>query len=99
MGFLRRIRASLGGSDTSASPHPSSEGADGPTRSPADAEASERAYELDLLRAEQDRIDDLGLRQLRYQAYSWRPPAQGGQHRADEGEGSQDTDEREGDAP
>ena len=51
---------------------------------PTEVDALERQHELDLLRAEQDRLDELQQRQLRYQQYSWRPPAQGGERRADD---------------
>jgi hypothetical protein len=37
-----------------------------------------------LARAEQDRLDDLSQRQLRYAAYAWQPPRQGGERRADD---------------
>jgi hypothetical protein len=52
--------------------------------SPVDEDAQERDYELDLLRQEQDRLDDLQQRQLRYANYAWEPPAQGGEPRADD---------------
>ncbi len=48
------------------------------------ADASERAYELDLLRGEQERLDDLIQRQLRYADHAWQPPDQGGSRRADD---------------
>ncbi len=51
---------------------------------PVDEDAQERDYELDLLRQEQDRLDDLQQRQLRYANYAWEPPAQGGERRADD---------------
>jgi hypothetical protein len=51
---------------------------------PVDADAAERAHELDLARAEQDRLDDLSRRQLRYADYAWQPPKQGGERRADD---------------
>ena len=55
----------------------------------ADAiDAEERARELELLRAEQDRLDDLVQRQQRYADRSWVPPPQGGPRRADDGETS-----------
>jgi hypothetical protein len=44
----------------------------------------ERAYELDLLRSEQERLDELAQRQLRYADYAWEPPRQGGDRRADD---------------
>ncbi len=46
--------------------------------------ADEREYELDLLRSEQERLDDLAQRQLRYADYAWEPPRQGGDRRADD---------------
>jgi hypothetical protein len=58
---------------------------------PASAEAidaEERARELELLRAEQDRLDELVQRQQRYADRSWVPPPQGGSRRADDGETS-----------
>jgi hypothetical protein len=76
MGFLRRL---LGGEATTRDDAPGSFDA-------AEAEADERAHELDVLRAEQDRLDDLAQRQLRYADYAWQPPAQGGERRADDGD-------------
>jgi hypothetical protein len=52
----------------------------------AEVDAEERARELDLLRGEQDRLDDLVLRQQRYADRSWTPPTQGGPRRSDDGE-------------
>jgi hypothetical protein len=79
MGFLKRL---LGQGDAeSASP-----GSGPRTPTPEDVDASERAYELELARAEQDRADDLVRRQQRYAQYAWTPPAQGGERRADDGE-------------
>jgi hypothetical protein len=49
-----------------------------------DPDAQEGDYELDLLREEQDRLDELQQRQLRYANYAWEPPAQGGERRADD---------------
>ena len=51
---------------------------------PADTDADERAYELELLRGEQARLDELAQRQLHYAKYAWQPPAQGGERRADD---------------
>jgi hypothetical protein len=53
---------------------------------PASAEDDERQYELDLAREEARRLDELQQRQLRYTNYSWTPPAQGGERRADDEE-------------
>jgi hypothetical protein len=78
VGFLRRL---LGGG-TSAEPATASD-PDGPTEDP---DAEERARDLELLRDEQERLDDLTQRQLRYAEYAWQPPAQGGERRADDAE-------------
>ena len=73
---------------------PAGEAADGsrePDAEPASPEAidaEERARELELLRAEQDRFDELVQRQQRYADRSWVPPPQGGSRRADDGETS-----------
>jgi len=81
MGFLRRL---LGGSGSGAD----DSGAEGDdtagTEAAAAADADERAHELELARAEQDRLDELQQRQLRYAKYAWQPPAQGGERRADD---------------
>jgi hypothetical protein len=53
---------------------------------PAVVDAEERQRELDILRDEQERLDDLARRQLRYADYAWQPPAQGGERRADDEE-------------
>jgi hypothetical protein len=81
MGFLRRL---FGWDDTS---NPRKEiGSDFAEPDPADLDASEREHELEVLRAEQDRLDELTQRQLRYADYAWQPPAQGGERRADDEE-------------
>jgi hypothetical protein len=51
---------------------------------PAELEALERDHELDLLQGEQERLDELQQRQLRYERYAWQPPAQGGERRAED---------------
>ncbi len=71
MGFLRRL---LGSSNRS----------DAPSIDPVEADADERRHELEVLRGEQERLDDLAQRQLRYAQYAWQPPAQGGVRRADD---------------
>jgi hypothetical protein len=92
MGFFRRL---LGGGRTSeAAPNPSIEASDSIDAAEAarpadptvalDLDAEERAYELDVLRAEQARLDELAQRQLKYEHYAWQPPAQGGDRRADD---------------
>ena len=74
MGFLRRLFGGEAHSDAPAAAPPVG----------ADLDAEERAYELELLRSEQERLDDLAQRQLRYAKYAWQPPAQGGDRRADD---------------
>jgi hypothetical protein len=77
VGFLRRL---LGGSDEEdATSAPA-----GPSPTPGELDAEERAHELELARFEQDRTSDLVRRQQRYSDQSWTPPAQGGTARADE---------------
>jgi hypothetical protein len=78
--------------------HPTGSASDGPGEpdaEPASADAidaEERARELELLRAEQDRVDELVLRQQRYADRSWVPPRQGGPRRSDDGEASSGED-------
>jgi hypothetical protein len=74
MGFLRRL---LGGDATDGA-------APAEPFDAAAAEAEERQHELDVLRGEQERLDELAQRQLRYADYAWQPPAQGGERRADD---------------
>ena len=76
MGFLRRL---LGGPSDATEPAGTTE--PGGT---TDLDAEERAHELEVLRGEQDRLDELTRRQLRYAEYAWEPPAQGGERRADD---------------
>jgi hypothetical protein len=70
--FLRRI---LGGSEASDAR---------PAASQAEIAADEQAHELEILRAETARLDELQQRQLRYADKAWTPPAQGGDRRADD---------------
>ena len=97
MGFLRRL---LGGGGSQGEPavdgrttgesadEASAETAarDRPTRASThdEIETEERARELELLRGEQERLDELVLRQQRYADRSWVPPAQGGSRRSDQ---------------
>ena len=74
MGFLRRLLGGGSGNDESA----------GPTADPAELEADERTRELELARFDQDRADDLVRRQQRFASYSWTPPAEGGERRAED---------------
>ena len=78
MGFLKRL---LGGTSAGADDPATLDPAD-----PFDIDAAERAYDLELARSEQDRLDELSQRQLRYAAYAWQPPKQGGDRRADDGD-------------
>ena len=77
---MDKLRRLFGGGAQPASPA-------APPPDPSSIAADERDYELDLLRGEQERLDDLAQRQLRYAAYAWEPPRQGGERRAE------DTDE------
>jgi hypothetical protein len=74
MEMLRRL---LGGGGRPAAPD------DPPSDAPT-VEADERAYELDLLRSEHERLDELAQRQLRYADYAWEPPRQGSERRAED---------------
>ena len=85
MGFLRRLFGAA----------PRGEAED-PAADPAEVEADERAYELELARAEQDRLDELQQRQLRYAGYAWQPPAQGGERRADDEDRARDDPAEDG---
>jgi hypothetical protein len=71
MGFLRRLLGTQVATD--AVPD-----------DPATIDADERQHELEVLRGEQERLDELAQRQLRYAQYAWQPPAQGGERRADD---------------
>ena len=79
MGIFRRL---FGGYDDSNARNEIEADPTGPE--PADLDASEREHELEVLRAEQERLDELTQRQLRYADYAWQPPAQGGERRADD---------------
>jgi hypothetical protein len=76
MGFLRRW---LGG-------HSPPETEPDEAVDAAAADADEREHELDVLRSEHERLDELAQRQLRYAKYAWTPPAQGGERRAEDGD-------------
>jgi hypothetical protein len=85
MGFLKRLFGGESGSDEPAR-RPAT------PATPAEVEADERAYELDLARSEQDRLTDLQQRQLKYSDYAWTPPAQGGTRRADDEDAAKEGD-------
>jgi hypothetical protein len=76
MGFLRRLL----GTDrpTEAAPD------DGPPATRGELEEDERHYERDLALFEQERLDELRQRQLRYADRAWTPPDQGGPERSDD---------------
>ncbi len=77
MGFLRRL---LGGDAPDPVPEVPAD--------PAEFDALEREHERDLRTGEEERLDDLQRRQLRYAEYAWEPPAQGGERRAEDTDGS-----------
>jgi hypothetical protein len=74
---MEKLRRLFGGG---AEPAP----AESAQADPAAIAADERTYELDLLRGEQERLDELAQRQLRYAEYAWEPPRQGGERRAED---------------
>jgi hypothetical protein len=79
MGFLRRL---IGGRDrTATQPEPAA------GSSPA-IDADEREREADVIREDEERLDELARRQLRYADYAWTPPAEGGTQRADDADAS-----------
>jgi hypothetical protein len=92
MGFLRRL---LGGE--THSPAGETGSPTGEPRTPDDraaVDAEETARDLELLREDQARLDDLAQRQLRYAQYAWEPPAQGGERRADDGDATGEQGDR-----
>ena len=74
---MEKLRRLFGGGAEPAS-------AEGTASDPVAIAADERAYELDLLRGEQERLDELAQRQLRYAEYAWEPPRLGGERRAED---------------
>ena len=81
MGFLRRIFRGGAGSDDQAATAVDDDDV-GPVEVKPDAD--ERQHELEVLRSEAERLDELTRRQLRYADYAWQPPDQGGDRRADD---------------
>jgi hypothetical protein len=73
MSFLKRL---FGGD--------AREAAEQPAASSSEVAADEQAHELEMLREDARRLDDLQQRQLRYADKAWTPPAQGGERRADD---------------
>jgi hypothetical protein len=87
MGVLRRLFGSGGGAADGDGEAPVRDSQGDPTSPTADeVDSEERARELELLRDEQARLDELVLRQQRYADRSWVPPSQGGTRRSDDGE-------------
>jgi hypothetical protein len=80
MGFLRRI---LGGGRGNADETTAGFDHDGEDGS-VEPDSEERQHELDLLRSEAERLDELTQRQLKYADHAWQPPDQGGERRADD---------------
>jgi hypothetical protein len=80
MGFLRRW---LGGTEREAPASDDAVESSGPVDA-AELDALERDHEREMARAEQERLDELQQRQLRYASYAWQPPNQGGERRADD---------------
>ena len=81
MGFLRRLLGGDAGGAEDATPVAEPAPA---AQHPVSADDEERARDLEILREDQERLDDLARRQLRYAEYAWQPPAQGGERRADD---------------
>ena len=83
MGFIRRLLG--GGRPSDAAPNPPTDAADAAdVTDNGELDAAEREHEDEVLREEQARLDDLAQRQLKYARYSWQPPPQGGDRRADD---------------
>lgn len=88
MSFLRRL---LGGDDATGPTNGATPPADagdavdaGEAGEPVDAVEAERLHERELARSENERLDELRLRQLKYADKAWTPPKQGGERRADD---------------
>jgi hypothetical protein len=88
MGLLRRLFGSGGGGPEDDRDDAAGAGDDTAAGAPTadEVDAEERARELEVLRGEQARLDELVLRQQRYADRSWVPPPQGGTRRSDDGE-------------
>jgi hypothetical protein len=86
MDFLRRL---IGGSTRNVDSDAGSDDDRNDVKvDPVDVDAAERQHELDLLRGEQERLDELQQRQERYAQYAWTPPPQGGEIRAEDNDRS-----------
>jgi hypothetical protein len=78
MSFLRRLLGGDEGATNGSTP------AGPPEGEALDPNEAERLHERDLMRAENERLDELRRRQLKYADRAWTPPAQGGERRADD---------------
>jgi hypothetical protein len=92
VGFLRRLLG--GGTPADTSAEVDANAGDGnrklrPAPTTDEIAAEERTRELELLRDEQARLDELVLRQQRYADRSWVPPRQGGERRAEDADGGE----------
>ena len=85
MGLLRRI---FGGGRANGEEETEAGADDQGAHGSTDPDADERQHELDVLRAEAERLDELTQRQLKYADYAWQPPDQGGERRADDADSS-----------
>lgn len=83
MGFLRRL---FGG----GAPRPDTGADEVDIDALDDLDADERQREIEVLRDDRERMDDLAQRQLRYAEYGWTPPAEGGTQRADDADASRE---------
>lgn len=81
MSFLRRL---LGGGDDDTPRRAETNGTQPGSAPEIDADEAERLHERDVLMSENERLDDLRRRQLKYADKAWTPPAQGGERRADD---------------
>jgi hypothetical protein len=82
--FLRRILGQMRSTE-GAPPSESAKPSDGEgAANAAELEADEQSHELEMLREEAARLDELQQRQLRYADRVWTPPTQGGERRADD---------------
>jgi hypothetical protein len=82
--FLRRLLGRGAEPEAGAldEAEPSPQAGAGAGAEDARADETDDARDLDVLRAEQARLDDLAQRQLRYARYAWTPPRQGGARRS-----------------
>lgn len=84
MDMLRRILGAGGTDRTGPGEPPGEPQASGAPETSAGLDALERDRDLELMREDQERLDELQQRQLRYASYAWEPPRQGGELRAED---------------